>query len=179
MSSPDTGPRTFFSLLTFPLRLPSSGCIDTPMERGSFPEMQSALRSSLSPGPALLSSGNPKQVLPDVGAWAWLAQDENFTWMDLPAPNPGGKDASLGCNRGFPHAHHPVQPQLASPPPPQPQEHPVLAPAQILQRHCLETNKVLQWAQSVPRLPPLPWLCPAVGSMSGVSTVSHQPPSLS
>lgn len=131
-------------------------------------------RSSLSPGAALLSLGNPKQVLPDVGAWAWLAQDEHFTWMDLPAPNPGGKDAALGCNRGFPHAHHPVQPQLAYPDPPQPQEPTVPAPAQIVQQHCLETNKILQWVP-VPRPPPLPWLCPALGSMSGVSAVSHRP----
>lgn len=42
------------------------------------------------------------------------------------------------------------------------------APAQILQQHSLETNKDLQWAQPVSGLPPLPWLCPAVGSMSGV-----------
>lgn len=97
--------------------------------------------------------------------------------MDLPAPSPGGKDASLGCSRGFPHAPHPVQ--LASPDAPQPQELPVLAPAQIFQQHCLETNKILQWAQPLPQLPPLPWLCPAVGSISSVSTVSHWPPSLS
>lgn len=51
--------------------------------------------------------------------------------------------------------------------------------AQIFQQHCLETNKILQWAQPLPQLPPLPWLCPAVGSMSSVSTVSHWPPSLS
>lgn len=50
---------------------------------------------------------------------------------------------------------------------------------QILQQHCLETNKDLQWAQPVPGLLPLPWLCLATGSMSGVSTVSHWPPSLS
>lgn len=42
------------------------------------------------------------------------------------------------------------------------------APAQILQQHCLETNKDLQWAQPVPGLLPLPWLCLAMGSMFGV-----------
>lgn len=77
--------------------------------------MWSAVGSSLPSGLALLSSGDPKQVLLDIGAWVRLARGERLARMDLPAPLPGREAAVSGCNRGFPHAQHPVQPWLPHP----------------------------------------------------------------
>lgn len=89
---------------------------------------------------APLSLGDPKQVLLDIGAWAWLTQGERLARMDLPAPIPSRETTALSCDTGSPHAQRPVQPQLPSPDSSQPWEPPALAPAPTLQRCCLETK---------------------------------------
>lgn len=91
------------------------------------------LGSSFPPGLALPSSGNPKQVLLDVGVQTRLAWGERLAWMTSLHPFLGGKLQPQAAIEASPMHSTPCSHRSPTPDPPQPWEPPAPAPAQTIQ----------------------------------------------
>ncbi|CAN0179233.1 unnamed protein product, partial [Bubo scandiacus] len=148
-------------LSTFPSSLPSAGCTDTPTGR-DLPSQRHGRHRDL---PFHLGWLCFPRGIPSRCSWtsehghSWHGERVWPRWTSL-HPFLAGKPQLWAAIEVSPVHSTPCSHSSPTPNPPQAREPPAPAAAQTPQRRCLETNKVLQWAP-VPRLPPLPWPCPA------------------